>query len=380
MENISSTNIKHLLIYAKKNKDDINIIMNYYVPTSGYLYCIHNEIYNYYGDDVYKFGNSSDPDKRCSQYTTPYVKPCTIIKISNNYFDKNFAETLLFYYLREYRLVENREFFKCDKEIYEKAFIEVDNFFKLHNTPQSLFNYFINNVDVPILCLNIDNTYRNKKKHNDKEKLIENILNENIINEYLKDNKEHKILDNKYDGVISFIKYFNLEEEDLYVYKSIFTNKLVLEHYFNFIKLLKKNNKIIQINELLEFNNYKITISDKINIIKYIYDKHEIKYLSLNDFNKIKKINITEQELKIIQYNFRTRKENPTNIHDFKIFLVSMIKHIIKNLKIIDIKINMDKYKNIFYLHSWNINNISFFLNLYNKKKGTDKNNLVKIT
>ena len=154
MEYCSGSNIRQLLIYASKNKEEINAIIESYNPTSGYIYCISNEIYNFYGSNVYKFGNSSEPDKRLLQYTTSYVKPCTIVKLSNIFFDKNLAETLLFYYLKDYRLVDNREFFKCEKEIYEQAFLDVEKFFELYNTPKEMFNYLLNNLYHPMLCFN----------------------------------------------------------------------------------------------------------------------------------------------------------------------------------------------------------------------------------
>ena len=58
MENISPSNLKQLLDYAIKNKNNVNNIIIYYKPIAGYLYCMYNEVFNYYGDNVYKIDMS----------------------------------------------------------------------------------------------------------------------------------------------------------------------------------------------------------------------------------------------------------------------------------------------------------------------------------
>jgi hypothetical protein len=173
MENISESNLKLLLNYYSKNKENINEIIDYYNPTEGYIYCMHNEIFNYYGEDVIKCGNSSNPDKRILQYTTSYPKQSNILKISEKYFDKNFAETLLFYYLREFRLEDNREFFKCNINIINDAFIKVNNFFIKYNTKKLIFDYLIG-IDYSI--------YFMKDIESDKYKLIQSIKETNLQN------------------------------------------------------------------------------------------------------------------------------------------------------------------------------------------------------
>lgn len=77
MESISSTNLKQLLDFYVKNKRNIKLkdIIDYYTPIPGYLYCMFNEVFKYYGDDVYKFVNSAEPDKRLNGYTTSYINP-----------------------------------------------------------------------------------------------------------------------------------------------------------------------------------------------------------------------------------------------------------------------------------------------------------------
>jgi hypothetical protein len=97
-QNISNTNIKLILEHYLKNKNVITLdnLYDFYKPTTGFLYCLHNEIFKFYGDNLYKCGNSIDADKRLNQYTTSYPMPSTILLTSDSFFDKSFAETLLF--------------------------------------------------------------------------------------------------------------------------------------------------------------------------------------------------------------------------------------------------------------------------------------------
>lgn len=46
------------LIYKNKLSADYENINKLYIPSEGYIYCLHNEIMNYYGSDVYKLGKN----------------------------------------------------------------------------------------------------------------------------------------------------------------------------------------------------------------------------------------------------------------------------------------------------------------------------------
>ena len=84
--------------------------------TNGYIYIIYNEMYNFYGDNVYKIGKSYDIYKRISGYTTSYIKPVEIIFLSEECINYTLAEGYIFNKLNEFRLVNNREFFKAPKQ------------------------------------------------------------------------------------------------------------------------------------------------------------------------------------------------------------------------------------------------------------------------
>jgi hypothetical protein len=220
-----------------------------------------------------------------------------------------------------------------------------------------------------------------KKLSKENKKEIKSImLNIDIIDQYLKDEKENKDFDYKYENLRNLIKYFNLKDEELQTYNSILTNKFEREHYFNFIKLLKSDEKTMFKTTSKENIGYEITqmntIENKINIIKRLYDKHKIKYLSLDKFNEVIKINITDDEYKIMQHVFRSNKEKPVNGKELQKIVLTMLRNIISFIDIINIKRIM-KDKKRFYSIDWDDNKLSFYLNLYNKKGHIHK--LIKI-
>lgn len=78
----------------------------------GWLYCLYNECFKAYGSSVYKLGRTKNLQQRLSQYTTSYIQPSHFVCVSSRKFrDSRKAETVLFFILRTYRVVENREFF-----------------------------------------------------------------------------------------------------------------------------------------------------------------------------------------------------------------------------------------------------------------------------
>lgn len=82
----------------------------------GYIYCIHNKMFDQYGENVYKLGYCTDLSSLNSRYCTCYVDKIDVINIKQVK-GKVRAESNLFYLLDDYRLKKNREFFKCDIEI-----------------------------------------------------------------------------------------------------------------------------------------------------------------------------------------------------------------------------------------------------------------------
>lgn len=212
-----------------------------------------------------------------------------------------------------------------------------------------------------------------KKLSKENKREIKSImLSIDIIDQYLKDEKENKDFDYKYENLRILINYFKLKEDELQTYSGILTNKFEREHYYNFIKLLKSDESKMLETTSKDNIGYEITqmntIENKINLIKMIYDKHKIKYLSLDEFNKVEKINITDQEYKVLKYVFRTKKEKPLNHKELRKIILTMLKNIISYIDVIVVKRTTSKDKKKIYIVEWNYNKVDYYVNLYKKK------------
>lgn len=290
-KNINSSNLNSIVEYYLKQKKKETTILeleHFYEPVEGYIYSIFNEMYKFYGDNVKKCGNSENPQKRALQYITGYVEPCKIIKISDKFIDKCFAETLLFFYLKEHRLKNNREFFDCNDEIIENAFSKVDNFFKLYNTKQKIIEHLV-----------IDNNYN--KYYN------------KCIND-VKKNREKK------KDVIDINKIINLDYKNFMTsYEELNNNKLMgyqqIKNLFWLEKELKINRfEVNDIDKNIDVTNFK-------NII--LTNKSIIEIILINKYNRGSKY----------FNNQINKKVNKMNTHNkIQKFYVDCIDNICKNM------------------------------------------------
>jgi hypothetical protein len=253
MDNISNSNIKSILEFYLKNNNNFTLdyIYDFYQPVQGYLYCLFNEIFKFYGDDLYKCGNSIDTDKRLSQYSTSYPTPSQILLTSDSFFDKSFAETLLFFYLKDFKFKPNREFIKCDFNIIEDAFDKVKLFFSIYNTKHLLIDFLLTQNNFKI--------YFTKPIYNisDKDKFINNYDNIQNISNIL--NFKNDILFNDDNDFIEYISKYLFQFD---------------KNQFNII--FKSNYD--------DFSKYKY-ILDKIYSLFWLEDLLNIKRLQINDIN-----------------------------------------------------------------------------------------------
>ena len=70
----------------------------------GYIYILYNDVYKFYGDNVYKLGKTSNIKTRLSGYTTSYLKPSKFIFISNICNNYSLAEHIIFRILSNKRI------------------------------------------------------------------------------------------------------------------------------------------------------------------------------------------------------------------------------------------------------------------------------------
>jgi len=93
----------------------------------GYIYVLWNEVYQYYGDNVYKIGRSNNIEHRLRSYTTSYVDS-SIIKYSSVQINNHpIIEKIIHNELDMYRIKQNREFFKVELSTIINTIINVIN-------------------------------------------------------------------------------------------------------------------------------------------------------------------------------------------------------------------------------------------------------------
>lgn len=87
------------------------------VSDTGNIYIMFNEVFNHYGENVFKLGKSKDVIQRMNSYSTSYIKPVELKFVSESCHNHSIAEKMIFLKLDKYRIVKNREFFKVEIDV-----------------------------------------------------------------------------------------------------------------------------------------------------------------------------------------------------------------------------------------------------------------------
>jgi hypothetical protein len=342
MEEISSSNIKLLVNYYNSNKINISEVIDYYKPTGGYLYCMFNPMYKYYGENVKKCGNTINIDKRKNQYTTSYLEESEYLLTSEQFFDKTFAETLLFYYLNDYRMRNTREFFDCDIKIVKDAFEKVKIFFDIHNSKKKLFKHLLTNIDTYYIKYDLSNTQLTKDE-------IINLTSDVLLNNEINDLNKIYIYDIKKNIEIrkKYLDYFKCDSNnnELICDENKFKKWIIIKC----MNLLKEDfNKCIEIND--NFQN-DMNDNDLIEKIKTCYwfeellnfNRYNINEIKCDDLEKIKNEFVSNvDKLYLIYKNGESKNKILKSIH-YKIksiknfnllqkFVVDIYNYLIKDL------------------------------------------------
>jgi hypothetical protein len=96
--------------------------------TTGFIYCIHNDVYNTYGTNVYKLGRTINLNARKSTYNTGFIKNSKYLIVSREFHNCIKAERILFFILRKYRIKEKKEFFNASIDLIKSTFDRINNF------------------------------------------------------------------------------------------------------------------------------------------------------------------------------------------------------------------------------------------------------------
>ncbi|ARF12627.1 hypothetical protein Klosneuvirus_10_6 [Klosneuvirus KNV1] len=285
----------------------------------GYLYCLYNEMFNYYGPNVYKIGCTVDYDKRKNSYVTPYIKRSEYKYISSVIKYHELAEQILFNEMEVYRITHNREFFNCELSIIINKINYVTHKMINNNILQLCKDYKITN---PLITTFIKN-----------------------FNEYISYNSNNLNLLNIHVNTVS---HFNTK-----INETINKNDIVPLRIYNYSKLLNhidsKSDKNELLQKIIQQNNSSIIYNEKYDsktteIINNILDKLGF---SLFDMNKIIKSvifydNYKKYCLQYIKNNYNVIKKifNKTTKLDFDLtgsFLTKFLNSLLNyyNLRIL---------------------------------------------
>lgn len=255
-----------------------------YNKSTGFLYCIHNEMFDYYGKNVFKLGMSKDTHYRLKQYVVSYVSNPEIKYKSGMVQYMPVTEKIVFDRSRNYRMSQNREFFQCDLQLIKQTMDHVCELLNSHDkypNDKLIIAKIIKNIP-SILILSIKKYpqiyYRFINQN--KEKINTNFVCKNKLDIIVEKWKSKP-------NIFVFERYLNLVN-----YKKVYDNNTI-ENVIEFITLCENLYNIIT-NEIDIDNN--ATILNKLNSIKSNYHNEIIHILT--------EYYITEANIKHILCNY----------------------------------------------------------------------------
>lgn len=152
------------MYYVKDNITKNNDTIGKLVPpiikdgkkVDGYLYCLVNPMFKFYGDDFYKLGKTTRFfDDRMDDYSTSYPEQSQIlyaVYVANIHM----GESVLFSDLAQYRVFPNREFFKCNVHTMMHAMIYVAASYMTINDAEKYYKIFLEKKQQSIPILKCD--------------------------------------------------------------------------------------------------------------------------------------------------------------------------------------------------------------------------------
>jgi hypothetical protein len=238
--------------------------------TPGYIYILYNKMFDQVGEDVYKVGETIDINSRIKGYTTCYIEPVEIKYISKQLNNKSMAETMVFKKINNYRINNNREFFKCKVDIIMTAINDVESHFDTSDNIE-YDDYYINLIKIDIIrILNESNHMQinfNIGYIKNNTFSPENIYNAlHITSEIYNNIKTSNDMDHKLSCIkYKYIKIFNLKNEDITInFFNVWCNKMyIIKNHRRLIDQHNSDEDILLIRNMINELNLDITIINK---------------------------------------------------------------------------------------------------------------------
>lgn len=112
-----------------KTDDDIELIAkiiyeyDFFNGQKGNIYCMHTKIFDNYGDNVYRLGTVQFDIINPSFY----IDECVYLATSREYTNCLMAKDILFHLLKQYIMVDGKDFVNCEIGVIISAFDNVTN-------------------------------------------------------------------------------------------------------------------------------------------------------------------------------------------------------------------------------------------------------------
>jgi hypothetical protein len=267
------------------------------INCTGYIYVIHNEMYKYYGDDVYKIGKARHIENRLKSYITGYIEPTSLLYSSIRCKNYSVCEREVHKRLQKFRMRQNREFFQVN------------------------INIVIEVIDLVVLELNDLDDEALSKYHDDikdirKTQTLKPEINENAFEELIQSGKTNDVV------LLSNLNILNLKScnrDSLIKYQSILTDKLKLDEHLNIIQSLMAESFLNpQSNAFLKLKHIR-SFEKNLNMKRYQVD---IKLDNMTNYT------IPDDEYQIICKLFRISRKKPSNKNDLLKMYVSMVRNL----------------------------------------------------
>ena len=292
----------------------------------GYIYLFTNEMFQWYGENIYKIGKAQHILHRLKSYTTGYIDPLTLVFSSMLCKNYSVCEKEIHNRLNKYRMRTNRDFFQVAIQVaIEVIETTVNELNELDD--EALFMY---HDDIKIAT---------RTNVHLREPDVQNI-DINVFNEYV---KTGQTIDEHLIHNLQLLNLQNETAETLNKYKTELTEKSKFKKHVNIIKCLESTESIEQKQDeqLIYRKIYQIIqLEKRMNIKRFQVD------VKLAD---VVYYDILDNEYKLISKTFSIVRIKPTNADELFKLYIYVLRHLMSNDILIKTKGTLRKNNKITY-------------------------------